>query len=575
MSAGSFSEGMRVLVVDDDDKIRVMLVTYLRDRGWNVDQAATSGSARDKIAATQYDILLVDQQLPDGTGLELGRELVNRDLEAAVVLMTAYASVKTAVEALQVGLADYLVKPFPSLEFVARSLAKVAETLSLRRRNRALLDELQAQKEELEGLVARDPLTGLYNHGFFHETLERELGRSERHGLSVSVVAIDVDNLESINETRGHAAGDRLLHDLGAMLVGHEPSADPKMAVRKGDIAARYRDDEFALILPHTDRRGAAAKAEAIRAAIARCPFDRIGVGQVTVSAGVATFPDDADGPDALMRAAEIALQAATVSGQNRVCTYTPALKIKAERSVLDPDALDLRNALDESIETSAFGFHFQPILHARKGGVYGFEALVRPTHPALPSPSVLFSTAEHAGRIPELGRVVRSGALRRIVDLPFPFSLFVNLHPYELNDEALVDLAPEVDDQRARIVFEITECSAIRSFDHANRRINQLRERGYRIAIDDLGAGYAGLLALSRLAPDFVKLDRQLVQRVEKDGRTARLVRHVVDFANDEGIVVVAEGIETPQELDCIEELGCGLLQGYLLGRPGPGFDA
>lgn len=185
----------------------------------------------------------------------------------------------------------------------------------------------------------------------------------------------------------------------------------------------------------------------------------------------------------------------------------------------------------------------------------------------------MLFNTAEESGRIIELGRVVRRGALKHIADLPFPFSLFVNLHPFELNDPTLLEIDEAVDQHRARIVFEITESSAISSFDRVNQRINDLRERGYRIAIDDLGSGYAGLLALSRLTPDFVKLDRELVRRTQKDDRTRRLVRHVVDFANGEGIAVVAEGIETEEEREMLEEIGCGYLQGYLLGRPAPSF--
>ena len=563
----------RVLVVDDDESICTMLVTYLTKHGCNVDHAGTSSAARALIAHTQYDILLLDQQLPDGDGLKIAQEVTSTDADCGVLLMTAYASVKSAVDALHSGLADYLVKPFASLEFVQASVARVADNLAIRRRNRALVEEIKKQKERLEALVVRDPLTNLFNHGFFQEALEREILRASRHDFPVSLLVINVDHFKSLNERLGHAVGDRLLQRLAEVVTGQSRASDVPFLLGQTDVAARYGGNEIAIILPQTDKRGAAAKAEMLRSHVAHASFAEVGANQVTISLGVASFPDDADSRALLVQSARAAIEMARRCGGNRVCSFLANSDEWSSLSHHDGHVAELLTALDDLISGRKFNFAFQPIHHAKGGGVYGYEALVRPSHPAINGPTHLFEVAERAGRVPELGRVVRSGAMNNIVALPFPYSLFVNLHPFELNDPHLLDIVPEVDEQRARIVFEITESSAIKDFDRVSTRISELRRRGYRIAVDDLGSGYAGLLALSQLTPDFVKLDCALVRRVNEDERTERLVRHLVDFANGEGITVVAEGIETDVERSTLEEMGCGLLQGYLLGRPAPTF--
>jgi EAL domain-containing protein (putative c-di-GMP-specific phosphodiesterase class I) len=184
-----------------------------------------------------------------------------------------------------------------------------------------------------------------------------------------------------------------------------------------------------------------------------------------------------------------------------------------------------------------------------------------------------LFAAAERAGRVVELGRASRRVAVRPLDRLPEPLALFVNLHPHELNDSLLSSAETEVAAYASRLVLEITESEAIRDTKRLARVLDGLRAIGFRIALDDLGSGYAGLNSLSLLKPDFIKLDMSLVRRVATDGGAARLVRHILEFAVGEGMTVIAEGVETEQELEAVRRLDCPLAQGYLLARPSEPF--
>ena len=224
---------------------------------------------------------------------------------------------------------------------------------------------------------------------------------------------------------------------------------------------------------------------------------------------------------------------------------------------------------LEKIISDGALQFAYQPIVHADTRLPFAEEALCRADDPLFRNPTVLFDAAIQRGAIWRLGRLVRSIAPRALEKLPPDLLLFVNLHPAEVSDP---ELALSVDPLLAsRIVFELTERGAIGDFDRFREHIDKLRALGFRIALDDLGAGYASLNAVALLEPDFVKIDMTIVRGIEDSLSRTRLVRRIVEFANDQGIRVIAEGVETEAEAEAIVSLGCHLMQGYLFGRPRP----
>jgi EAL domain-containing protein (putative c-di-GMP-specific phosphodiesterase class I) len=210
----------------------------------------------------------------------------------------------------------------------------------------------------------------------------------------------------------------------------------------------------------------------------------------------------------------------------------------------------------------------YQPIVHAAGGAVFGYECLVRTSEPRLPHPGVLFDVAERLDRVHELGRLIRGAAAARLDRGDVPVA-FVNVHPLELSDDAL--LAPDAPLSRHAhsVVLEITERQSIEGVPELAARIQALRKMGYRLAIDDLGAGYAGLATFATLEPDVVKLDMALVRGCDHEPVKQPLIRSMTTLCRELGALVVAEGIETVAERDTVVSLGCDLLQGYLVGRP------
>ena len=214
-----------------------------------------------------------------------------------------------------------------------------------------------------------------------------------------------------------------------------------------------------------------------------------------------------------------------------------------------------------------ALHLHYQPIVSWSERRVFGFEALVRSREPTLPTPSALFDAAERLGRLVDLGRAIRGAALPAVAHQQA--LLFVNLHPLDLNDEALFDAASALSSLARQVVLEITERASLVA--DAAQRIAVLRRLGYRIAVDDLGAGYAGLSTLAVLEPEVVKIDMSLSRGIDGSSTKRKLVRALVELAGDLGAELIVEGVETVAERDTLAELGCDLQQGFLFALPGP----
>jgi len=231
-------------------------------------------------------------------------------------------------------------------------------------------------------------------------------------------------------------------------------------------------------------------------------------------------------------------------------------------------DRASLEHAFEKAVES--IWIAYQPIVHASDGSLYGYEALTRTTGDALPGPAALFDAAERLDAVDRLGRVIRERlatsppAARNVI-------LFLNLHPLDLADPGLGESIAPIEVWAKSIVLEITERCSLEGIDDLEKRISALRRRGYRIALDDLGAGYAGLTSFAALDPEVVKLDMQLVRGVDADPIKQKLVASMTGLCKELGILVVAEGVETQNERDALANLGCDLLQGFLIGRPKP----
>ena len=311
----------RVLVVDDEDTLRMVISQVLEEDGYEVTTAASGEEALRLFRQSPFPIVLTDVIMGKMNGLELLREVKLLDSEALVVVMTSQASLDKATAAIRRGAYDFLTKPFDELDVISAVVNRADEKVQLLQRNKALMVSLKKHAEELErlnsnleDLAIHDGLTGLHNHRYFRESLDLELSRSTRHRRPFSLVFMDVDHFKKFNDTYGHLAGDEVLKGLSRMFQGGK---------RASTIVARYGGEEFVALLPETSKDKASEYAELIRSRAEAATFqDDHGRERckVTISLGVATFPDDGTDSKSLMEHADRALYQAKESGRNRVC---------------------------------------------------------------------------------------------------------------------------------------------------------------------------------------------------------------------------------------------------------------
>lgn len=264
----------------------------------------------------------------------------------------------------------------------------------------------------------------------------------------------------------------------------------------------------------------------------------------------------------------------AIVEEASRVCKLARARRLLSlELGNNHTEARDLAG-LEANLEGAldSLWMAYQPIL-SRKGEVYGYETLLRTSSPAFSSPPALVSAAEALGRTADLGRSVRSKAPLPMCNAPETGALFINLHPLDLTDPDLLDRGSELGRMAERVVLEITERAGLPEISNSKEIVRELRARGFRIAIDDLGSGYAGLNSLAILEPDVVKLDMVLVRDIQDSLTKRKLVSTVTSLCRDMGAIVVAEGIESLAEEETLLKLGCDLFQGYRYAKPGRPF--
>ena len=408
---------------------------------------------------------------------------------------------------------------------------------------------LSRQRADLEVLAASDPLTGLGNYRAFHEQLERAVGEARVLGSVLSVVALDLDHFKAINDTYGHAEGDKLLQVTAVAL---------SRTVRDGDFVARVGGEEFALLLRGATPDAAAALAERCRAVLAGL---EVPGAPLSCSAGVASFPNHGKDPTQLLESADGALYWAKRSGRNRTRLYDPkhvaALSLKEQRREVE--------ALLEC--EVPFAVVFQPLMEMATGRVAGYEALVRFAGSFKRPPDVWFAQAHRCG----LGASLEARAIRAALAVPNrPAGTFLALN---VSPAAL--LSPQVQgalpDDLADIVIELTEHEAFAEDGALELALSALKRRGARIALDDAGAGHAGLLQLIQIRPDILKIDRSLIAYIHEDPSKIALLDALARFATTTGAAVCAEGVENLAELRALVGFDVTYAQGYALARPAP----
>ena len=403
------------------------------------------------------------------------------------------------------------------------------------------------QSARLEALAGTDPLTGLANNRRFHETLERELERARREQGELALVLIDIDHFKDVNDAHGHPFGDEALRRIAKALVG---------AVRTTDLVARVGGEEFALILGGGGPELAFQIAERARAAASGLA---LAPATISCSAGLACFHSDAADGRALIELADRALYEAKRRGRSHTRRYEESLSTSSYTEAQYAEVVALLERPD-SVKAV-----FQPLVDLATGRVVGYEALSRFNAPVGRPPDQWFAQAHRCGLGPELEALAVETALSVAARPPGTF-LCLNLSPTALSSQVVRDVLPE---EMEGLVVEITEQEMVSDADALSEILSSLRARGARIALDDAGAGYAGLQQVMRLELDTIKLDRSLVDGVHGDLAKLALIESFVRFARRTGAAICAEGIETLDDLAVLAALDVTYGQGYVLARP------
>jgi len=412
-----------------------------------------------------------------------------------------------------------------------------------------------------------DPLTGLGNHRAFQEELDRQVEASQRYGVPVSLVIIDLDEFKAINDGKGHAFGDKALAHFGRIM---------NAGIRRVDRAFRIGGDEFALLLPHTDAEAARIVTRRLLAsALQPALRDETDPGSMSFSAGVSALPALASGRAQLYSQADTAVYAAKRAGRTDVHIFDAG-----SQPVEDMNGTGV--AVAEVIARRLLRPVYQPIIELKSGAILGVEGLIRPVSPApFADPGSLFSAATTSGHLVELDLMCLETIVAGADALPAGAFLSVNLSPAtveapEFSTAALLSILSRYGFPPERLVLELTEQQPVRDLEKVRLKFDTCRGAGIRLAADDVGAGNAGLRLLAELSFDVIKVDLTIVQRSASSAASSAVVESVVSLAQRTGAMVVAEGIEFPEQLHQLELLGVAIGQGFLLGRPGsmPGVE-
>jgi diguanylate cyclase (GGDEF)-like protein len=419
---------------------------------------------------------------------------------------------------------------------------------------------MRARVVNLQRDSQTDSVTDLRNHRAYQERVAEEVRRAERQRYPLSLALIDIDEFKLVNDQLGHAHGDRVLRHVGSLLCG----------ARASDLVYRLGGDEFAIILPHTSEEDAVIALERIRSAIEEI------VDTTTVSVGIAQLLPEERDPEILRERADVALYEAKRLGRNQVIQHEG---IKGKSLIISAaKTTEVRRLLAAKQVYVAF----QPICRRKDGSVFAYEALMRlPSGYALDGPQEAFDVADKLGRAAELDAICRDAILARARDVPADALLFCNLAPQSLEHpciegNALLEAVEKAGIAPERVIFEITERTALPT-NVIIREARRLRTLGFKVALDDVGAGNAGLELLRYVSVDFIKIDRSVVTEALTQRGAFAVLASIVAFAHNAETFVIAEGIETQMMLDIIEHAGMPAtgtggvdgVQGYLLGRP------
>lgn len=543
---------VNVLLVEDSATDAMILELAIQATGFcaSTMTAKSVREARSLLRTHEFDVVVTDLRLPDSDGIKTVREILTVASTVPLVVVSANDNDHLAEQAIQAGAQDYLVKG----QYARAALGRIV---------RHSVERKKTEKRLLR-LAMRDQLTGLVNRVFFRERVASALAGARRNNRPFAVMYVDLDGFKGINDSLGHDAGDALIQQAANRLED---------AMREEDTVARLGGDEFAILIE--DARSAQDVlriAERCRQQLAQ-PFELdMQDASISGSMGLAFYPEAGNTVDALLSAADAAMYRAKHQGRDGVCIFSSAIH---EQSL---ERYRMEQRLKSAIARNEFSLVYQPQV-ATDGSVAGAEALLRwqMNHETPVSPGVFIPILEESGQIREVGSWVLQEACRQFAQFknegtPLP-RVSVNVSSRQLEQNGFVEKVRAVVElhqmEPDELELELTEATLVKDPKRAGRVLAELREMGVRLALDDFGTGFSSLNYLDQFPVDTLKVDRSFVQRMVESPRTRVLAEAIFTIGRGLGLELVAEGVETHEQLSTVYGHGAQLIQGYLTGRP------
>jgi diguanylate cyclase (GGDEF)-like protein len=568
-----------ILIIDDNPENLRLLSRMLIRRGYEVRQALNGIIALRAIEIQQPDIILLDIMMPQMDGYEVCKWIKNnpKTTEIPVIFLSALDEVQDKLKGFAVGAADYITKPFQfdevlvrvqnqlSLQFARKQIVELNTELEQRVKERT--QQLEDVHAQLLKKALYDELTALPNRLLFIQRLEATVQKLQANPKGqFAVLFLDCDRFKVINDSLGHSVGDQLLIAIAKRL---------QSSLSNVNILARFGGDEFAILLTNlTQPEAAIEMAEKIIEILSQ-PFSILSYPiYINASIGVAYSQPDYTRPEQILRDVDTAMYRAKSRGTSCYQVFDPSMYQNA-LSFLQLDT-DLRTAIKEQ----QFRVNYQPIIALKTGKIVGFEALVCWHHPqrGLVPPVEFLPVAEETGLITEIGNWVLRQAGEQIYHWQqqfsdIPLTISINLTPRQFTQGNLIaqldEIIRDTHLNSRSLKLEIKESAIMDNLKTAQVILNQLRQREIQLSLDDFGTGYSSLSYLHSFPVDTLKIDQSFIQGLDEIPQKLGLVPVIINIAQKMGMNVIAEGIETAQQLAQLRQLNCDFGQGYFFSPP------